>query len=83
MMLDRGPISIERRVSVVLFGNGFSAHGPTATHRQSLAIAKGQLAALRSDLQRLVDADLAALEAKLDAAGVPWTPGRAVPAPAR
>ena len=38
-----------------------------------------QFGELRDELTRLVDTDLAALERKLDAAGVPWTPGRGVP----
>ena len=31
------------------------------------------------ELQRLVEADLPALEERLEAAGVPWTTGRALP----
>ena len=79
MMGDLGPVPISRRLGVVEVGNVFSAHGPTATHRKSLAIARKQFGELRDELTRLVDTDLAALERKLDAAGVPWTPGRGVP----
>jgi hypothetical protein len=31
------------------------------------------------EIRQLVEEDLTALEAKLDAAGAPWTPGRRVP----
>ena len=79
MMGDLGPVPISRRLGVVEVGNVFSAHGPTATHRKSLEIARKQFGELRDQLTRLVDTDLAALERKLDAAGVPWTPGRGVP----
>jgi len=30
-------------------------------------------------LRKLVEGDLVALEEKLEAAGAPWTPGRAIP----
>ena len=79
MMGDLGPVPISRRLSVVEVGNAFSAHGPTATHRKSFEIARKQFAELRNELNRLVETDLSALEQKLDAAGVPWTPGRGVP----
>jgi hypothetical protein len=42
----------------------------------SIDIGREALASLASDLEQLVGADLPALEAKLDGAGVPWTPGR-------
>jgi photosystem II stability/assembly factor-like uncharacterized protein len=77
---DPGPISIGRRLSVIEVGSGYSTYGPTATHRQSFEIAQRQLGRLREELTRLVDVDLATLEERLDAAGVPWTPGRGVPA---
>jgi hypothetical protein len=48
-------------------------------HREVFAIAKRELADLKRDLNRLVETDLPALERRLDEAGVPWTPGRAVP----
>ena len=60
-------------------GNRLSTYGPTPTHRRQFEIAKDQFAALREQLTQLVDTDLPALEAQLDAAGVPWTPGRGVP----
>jgi len=77
---DPGPVSIAGRLQVAVMGNRSSTYGPTPTHRDSAAIAERRLAVLRTDLDRLIRVDLPALEEKLDAAGVPWTPGRAVPA---
>jgi hypothetical protein len=57
-------------------GNLFSTYGPTATHRENFAIAREELQQLGVELARLLESDLPALERQLDAAGVPWTPGR-------
>ncbi len=37
------------------------------------------LSEMLDDLRTLVESDLVALEEKLEAAGAPWTPGRAIP----
>ena len=76
---DPGPVSISRRIEVAFFGNRWSTYGPTPTHRRSLEIAGESLSGLTGELDRIVRIDLPALEAKLDAAGVPWTPGRSAP----
>lgn len=52
---------------------------PTATHRRQAEIAREQFEPANARLIRLVEEDLAALEAEADAAGVPWTPGRRLP----
>jgi hypothetical protein len=36
---------------------------------------------LRQALRQLIEVDLRDLERRLEAAGVPWTPGRGVPQP--
>ncbi|MFG0257771.1 MAG: glycosyl hydrolase [Phycisphaerales bacterium JB043] len=79
MANDQGPVSISRRLSVVELGTQYSLHGPTATHREVYDIARLQFAELKEELDRLVLTELPELERRLDAAGVPWTPGRAVP----
>jgi len=71
-----GPVPITRRVQVAMMGTRYSLSGPTPTHVRSLDIAAERFAAVDRDLRRLVDVDLPALERDLDAAGVPWTPGR-------
>ena len=76
---DPGPISIFRRLEVADMGTGYSTYGPTPTHRRAVEIASTQFAELRRDLDRALETELSALEDKLDAAGVPWTPGRGVP----
>jgi hypothetical protein len=79
MANDPGPVSISARLSAVGLGADYALSGPTAMHREVFAIAKRELADLKRDLNRLVETDLPALERRLDEAGVPWTPGRAVP----
>ena len=78
-----GPISISRRLNVASLGTRFSNYGPTPTHRRSLEIAREEFAEMRDDLDRLIRRDLPSLETRLDAAGVPWTPGRPTPQPTK
>jgi hypothetical protein len=73
------PHTIERRISAASIGTMMSTYGPTPNHRQTLDIAQEELAEVRAGLAQLVDVDLPAFEQKLEAAGVPWTPGRGVP----
>ena len=70
---------IEERLRVASFGSRFSTYGPTPHHRRNAEIATEELAGVRRELARLVEVDLRKLEDKLEAAGVPWTPGRGVP----
>jgi hypothetical protein len=78
-MGDPGPMSVSRRVRVAVSGTAQSTYGPTATHLQGIRIAREEFEEIRNELDRLIDAELPALERALDAAGVPWTPGRGVP----
>jgi hypothetical protein len=75
---DPGPISIARRLDVVLSGNLFSTYGATPTQLESFAFARDALAGVGAELDRMIEVELPALERKLDEAGVPWTPGRGV-----
>ena len=59
--------------------DGQSDYGPTATHRRAFEIAAAEFAEIEPQLRELLDVDLPALEAKMEAAGVPWTPGRPLP----
>jgi hypothetical protein len=43
-------------------------------------IAESEFSGVKDRMERLSDSDLPALRRELDAAGVPWTPGRGVPA---
>jgi hypothetical protein len=76
---DPGPVSILRRLEVADWGTTYSTYGPTPTHREAAEIAERQFADLRRDLDRVLESELPAFEGRLDAAGVPWTPGRGVP----
>ena len=76
LLNDPGPVSIHRRLDVAHLGTGFSTYGPTPTHRMSLDIAKRDFAALKKELDALVREELPRIEQRLEAAGVPWSPGR-------
>ena len=80
--LDRAefaPPSVMQRISRVVGAQFRATSAPTTTQRDSYAVASAQLAEMSEALRSLVEGDLAALEAELEAAGVPWTPGRPIP----
>jgi photosystem II stability/assembly factor-like uncharacterized protein len=70
---------ITSRINSIVYGVWGTTSAPTATHRKSYDIASQQFAALAGELKQLIETDLVALEADLEAAGAPWTPGRGVP----
>ncbi len=76
---DPGPATISSRLGMIGFGNSFSTYGPTAMHLRQLEIVKEEFADLAAAVDEILSVDLPALEADLDAAGVPWSPGRGVP----
>ena len=67
------------RIQNAVGGAWSTSLGATQTHREQYAIAAAQLEALLPRLRTLVEQDLPALHARLEEAGVPWTPGRGVP----
>ncbi len=73
--------SVLGRIADVVGGrrNWATTYGPTATHRQSFEVAMEQFEEVRMLLRVLIESDLSQLEAEMEAAGVPWTPGRMVP----
>jgi hypothetical protein len=73
--------NIARRLRVAAIAEGLSAYGPTPTHRRSFEIATTEFEVLLPELKRLLEVELPALEAEMEAAGVPWTPGRPLPEP--
>jgi photosystem II stability/assembly factor-like uncharacterized protein len=77
---DDGPVSVERRIDVAVQGTFRSTYGPTPTHARAVEIAESQFSGIKARLQRLTEDEIPALYAELNAAGVPWTPGRGVPA---
>ena len=77
---DPGPVSINGRIQPALMGTFRSTYGPTATHLASIEIAESLFTDVKVRLGQVLDTDLPALREQLDANGVPWTPGRGVPA---
>ena len=71
--------SISGRVGRVSSGHWETRQTPTATHRRNLEIAANEFDELRVDLTAIIETDLPQLEADLEAAGAPWTPGRRLP----
>jgi len=67
------------RVGAVVGGQWSNTAAPTGTQRAQLALANDLFTAMVERLRKLVDEELPALEDRLEAAGVPWTPGRGVP----
>ena len=76
---DPGPVSISSRLNVVGLSVRSSLQGPTTMHREMYSTAKIAFAELKSELSQLIENELPDLERRLDAAGLPWTPGRGVP----
>ncbi len=68
--------SIGNRVGQVMSGHWETRQMPTATQRRDIEIATAAFESLARELTALIDGDLARLEADLEAAGAPWTPGR-------
>jgi len=75
------PMPIMARLAHAAYGPTTTAHGPTATQRDSLSIAESEYRDVGSALDRLIDGEYQALLEKLNRAGVPWTPGRGVLTP--
>ncbi len=70
---------IMSRVRTIISGHWSTTASPTATHRRSYDIAAAALGEIYDDIRQLIEGDLPALEAKLEAAGAPWTTGRRLP----
>lgn len=68
--------AIRGRVQRVIFGHWQTRQPPTATQRQSLAIAENAFEELLPELATFIEENLAQLEADVAAIGAPWTPGR-------
>jgi len=71
--------TVRQRVGQVAFGHWDSRQAPTATQRQSLEVARSEFTELLGELSEQLETELPAFEAKLEAAGAAWTPGRKLP----
>jgi hypothetical protein len=67
--------TIGQRVNVAAMGTRTSTYGPTPTHRQSLAIARKQLDALKTELAEIIENDIPQLEKALIEAKAPYVKG--------
>jgi hypothetical protein len=72
--------TVSGRLRVASRTNGQSDYGPTATHRRAYEIASEEFARIEPQLRQILEMGLPALESKMEEAGVPWTPGRPLPA---
>ncbi len=69
-------MSIQARLWHARFDPGSSAQGPTAAQQESYRIGRKLYDETVARLTRLVDTEYASLKNAMDAAKVPWTPGR-------
>jgi hypothetical protein len=76
---EPGMPGINGRLQTVVAGLWSTTTGPTQSHRRCLEIAGQEYEAVAGDLRQLVEQQIPELEQKLEAAGAPWTPGRAIP----
>lgn len=73
---DEMPVT--RRLWHARYAARQNAYGPTPEQRESLQIARDLYNDVKGELSNLYDVEYAALKEALDAAGVPWSPGRGV-----
>ena len=76
---DPGPVSVNVRLQAAMLGTFRSTYGPTPMLTRTVEIAETQLAPIAERLQAIETQELPQLRAALNAAGVPWTPGRGIP----
>jgi len=72
---EPAPMPLYSRVATIAGGSWSTQAGVTGNFADSFAIAAGQFPPLLAELASIA-ADLAALEAQLEAKGAPWTPSR-------
>ncbi|MCM2270314.1 MAG: glycosyl hydrolase, partial [Thermoanaerobaculia bacterium] len=73
---DPVPPALVDRSTYIVYVHWSSTSAPTATSRRQYELASAELGDVVSRLRAVVERDLPALEAKLDAVAAPWTPGR-------
>jgi photosystem II stability/assembly factor-like uncharacterized protein len=78
---DRGVMSVRNRLQYAFYDPNGNAYGPTQTQTEALAIARDSYAEIGPALSNLIDGEYRGLLRALDAAGVPWSPGRGVLTP--
>ncbi|HQU58372.1 MAG TPA: glycosyl hydrolase, partial [Saprospiraceae bacterium] len=77
--IDKGAEpGISDRMGGLIYSMWGSTSAPTETQREALRIAQKEFKPLAAQINQLVDEKLKALEADMDNAGAPYTPGRAI-----
>lgn len=77
--LDKSaPYALGNRLGYLEYDMSSSTSAPTTTQKEAYRIVSEQFPAQLAKIQELVEKDLKALEDKLEAAGAPYTPGRAI-----
>jgi photosystem II stability/assembly factor-like uncharacterized protein len=72
---EPAPMALTTRIGIIAGGTWGSQAAVTGNHRDSLQVAAEQLPPILAELREIA-ADLAALEAQMEAEGAPWTPSR-------
>ena len=67
---------IAERIGRAVGGMASTTYGPTGTWIEDLTIAEQDFKPWLATLRRVIDTELPAFDAWLDAQGAPWTPGR-------
>lgn len=70
------PQSPANRIGIISYEQKYSTSAPTKTHKNSFAIAKRQIGAIKTKVEAVYNVDIKQLEQKLIASGAPYTPGR-------
>lgn len=70
---------IVQRLGGAVGGSMSTTYGPTGTHREQLELARAGWEALQPTLEALVEREVPAMVARLEALGLRWTPGMGVP----
>jgi photosystem II stability/assembly factor-like uncharacterized protein len=70
------PTSTAERVESIVYTQWTTTVAPTGTSREAYAIAADAFEKQLATLRTLVETDLKGLEAAMEKAGAPWTPGR-------
>ncbi len=73
---ENQPPSIVERVLNVVYGSWYTTAAPTQTQLDAYRYAGDQFEQVLGKLRNLATQEVPALEAKLEKAGAPWTPGR-------
>ncbi|MDG1875632.1 MAG: hypothetical protein P8J27_17100 [Mariniblastus sp.] len=71
--------TVGNRVRGALFGTMRNTHGVTPSQKEQVEIARDEFLPLAKKVKDLLEKDLKSFESQLSDAGIPWTPGRAIP----